>query len=226
MAEKMGGWVVSSNQYQTYAQSGKPVPQGSITVRVPAEKLDDALAAIKKDTVDVTSENRSGQDVTKDYIDLKSRLKNLEAAEQELTRIMQEADKTEDVLSTFDQLTYYREQIEVVKGQMQYYEESVALSAITVQVVAEETIQPIEIGGWKPQGVARDAFQALIDFGKGFLSFLIWLVILIIPAGLVILVMLWGVWRVFRFAWRRLFPRKKNVSPQQPVDPARNNGAK
>ncbi|RME90446.1 MAG: DUF4349 domain-containing protein, partial [Anaerolineae bacterium] len=102
MAEEMGGFVVSSNLYQTYLRGGGTVPEGSITVRVPAEKLHDALAQIKSNVVDVRSESISGQDVTADYVDLQSRLRNLEAAEARLTEIMEQAEKTEDVLAVFE----------------------------------------------------------------------------------------------------------------------------
>jgi hypothetical protein len=93
LAEGMGGFVVSSNLYQTYAPNGQKVPAGSIVVRVPSEQLDQALTQIKDGVVEVQSENRSGQDVTKEYVDLTSRLKNLEAAEAQLTKILENADK-------------------------------------------------------------------------------------------------------------------------------------
>ena len=78
------------------------------------------------------------------------------------------------------------EQIEVIKGQMQYYEQSSSQSAITVSIVAKATIAPITIAGWQPAGVARDAVQALINFGKGLVNFLIWFGILVIPIIVVI----------------------------------------
>ncbi len=187
MAKGMGGFVVSSNLYQTYLQGGGTVPEGSITIRVPAVKLDTALNQIKADAVEVRNENRSGQDVTQEYVDLKSRLKSLEAAERQLFEIMQKAEKTEDVLAVFDQLEYYRQQIEMTKGQIQYFEQASTLSAISVTIIAEETIKPIEIGGWKPKGVARDAIQALIRFFQGFASFLIWLVLFILPMLVLVL---------------------------------------
>lgn len=215
MAENLKGYVVSSNLYQTNTSTNVKVPEGQITIRVPVESLDEALDTIKSDTIEVQSENRSGQDVTKDYVDLQSRLKNLEATEAQLVKIMQDANKTEDVLNVFNQLTSIREQIEVVKGQIKYYEESAALSAINVRVIAEESVQPIEVGGWKITGTARNAFQSLIDFAQGFVRFLIWLIILIIPAGLVILGLLWVLWRVFRFAWRKLFPRRAKKKDEE-----------
>ena len=48
LAEELGGFVVSSNLYQSYTSSGLPVPEASVTIRVPAEKLDDALERIKE----------------------------------------------------------------------------------------------------------------------------------------------------------------------------------
>jgi len=207
MADSMGGFVVSKNIYQTYTSNNIKVPEGQITVRVPAEKLEDALGQIKADAVEVQNETRSGQDVTREYVDLGSRLKTHEQAAEQLSEILDQKTESAEVIEVFNQLVYHREQIETIKGQMQYYEEASALSAITVQISAEETLQPLEIAGWKPVGVARDALQALINFFQGFVNFLIWLIILIIPAGLLLLGLLWVVWKVFRFVWRKLFPR-------------------
>lgn len=217
MAEEMGGFVVSSNTYHTYTSNNVQVPEGNITVRVPAEKLDEALDFIKADAVEVQNENRSGQDVTAEYVDLQSRLKTHEQAAEQLSEILEQKTESAEVIEVFNQLVYHREQIEVIKGQMKYYEEAAALSAIAVHVVAEETLQPLEIGGWKPAGEARDALQALINFFQGFVTFLIWLIILILPAGILILLLLWLVWKLFRFVWRKLFPRKdkKEQDPKE-----------
>jgi len=209
MAETMGGFVVSSNVYQTYTPNNIQVPEGNITVRVPAERLDEALDLIKADAVEVQSENRSGQDVTAEYVDLQSRLKTHEQAAEQLSKILEQKTESAEVIEVFNQLFYHREQIEVIKGQMKYYEEAAALSAVSVRIIAEETLQPLEIGGWKPAGEARDALQSLINFFQGFATFLIWLVILILPAGLLILALLWLLWKLFRSVWRKLFPRKE-----------------
>jgi hypothetical protein len=212
MAERMGGFVVSKNIYQTYTANNVKVPEGNITVRVPAENLEQALEQIKEDAVEVQNETRSGQDVTREYVDLKSRLKTHEQAAEQLSKILEQKTESEEVIEVFNQLVYHREQIEILKGQINYYEEAAAFSAVSVRITAEETLQPLEIAGWRPVGVARDALQALINFFEGFVNFLIWLIILIIPAGLLILGLLWVVWRIFRFVWRKLFPggiRKK-----------------
>ncbi len=207
MAEAMGGYVISSNLYQSYTPSGLPVPEASVSVRVPAEKLDEALKKIKDSAVEVQNENVSGQDVTSQYVDLESQLKNLEAAEAQLVEIMSKATTTEDVMNVFNQLTSIRGQIEVIKGQMKYFEESAALSAVTVRLVAEEVIQPIEVGGWQIKGWARDAVQSLLIFLQNFTRFLITFIISGLPQLLVIALVfglpIWLIVRAVRNARKR-----------------------
>lgn len=190
LAESMGGFVVSSYVYKTQTSTGLEVPEANITIRVPADKLTQALDQIKEMTGDVSkytlTENISGQDVTQEYTDLNSRLKNLQEADEKLSELYDSATKTEDALAVYNQKMQITEQIEVIKGQMQYYEQSSSMSAISVRIVAKETIAPITVAGWQPKGVARDAVQALINFGKGLVEFLIWLVIVVVPIVVVI----------------------------------------
>lgn len=207
MAEEMGGYVVSTNVYQTSTQGGVVVPEAQITIRVPAEKLNDALDEIKADAVEVQSESRSGEDVTAAYVDLQSRLQTYEDAEAQLRKILEEQTTSEEVVNIFNQMMYYREQIELIKGQMKYYEEAAALSAISVTIVAEETIQPLEIAGWEPQGTVRDAIQNLIYFFQDFVDFLIWFVLNFLPKLLAIALVfgapIWLIVRAFRSAARK-----------------------
>jgi len=190
MAEEMGGFVVSANLYQSELESGAPVWRGSVTIRVPAERLNDALEQIKSESSqDPISENVTSQDVTSEYTDLQSRLGNLEAAEEQLTRIMESAVKTEDVLSVYNQLVQTREQIEVIKGQMKYYEQSAAMSAVSVELIPNEAVQPLSIGGWQPVGVAKDAIQSLIDTLKVIANIFIWVLIFVVPVLLVLFIL-------------------------------------
>lgn len=214
MAQQMGGFVVSSNLYQSYTNNYIEVPEAEIVIRVPSEKLEEALDQIKKDVVEAPNETRSGQDVTAQYVDLKSRLKNLEAAEAQLNEILQTATETEDVVNIFNQLVYYREQIEMVKGQMKYYEEAAALSAITIRIIAEEKDQPIVIGKWEPKGIAREAIQDLIYFFQDFVNFVIRFVIYTLPVWIIIGIPLYLIFIGLRAIIRKLRGNKKKAEPK------------
>ncbi|MEN6482518.1 MAG: DUF4349 domain-containing protein, partial [Anaerolineaceae bacterium] len=145
-----------------------------------------------------------------------SRLKNLEDAETQLRRIMEEATKTEDVLNVFNQLTYYREQIEVTKGQIRYYEESSALSAITIRIQAKEAIQPITVAGWTPVGVARDAIQALINAAQFLVDAFIWILLLVVPVLILIFIPIYLVYLLIRAIIRR--QKRKNLEKIKVVE--------
>jgi len=161
------------------------VPRASITIRVPSERLDEAMTKIKAMAADpktgVLNESVSGQDVTAEYTDSKSRLKNLQAAEEQLVELLDSAKDLQYTLEIFRELTSIRGQIEVLQGQIKYYEEAAALSSIAVDLVGEESLQPIEIGGWKPKGIAKDAIQALIKALQGLGTALIWFGLYCLP---------------------------------------------
>lgn len=185
LASGMGGFVVTSNLYKTTTSSGLEVPVADITIRVPVAQLDAALNQIKamvadKD-VDILSENVSGQDVTGEVTDLESRLRNLQAAETQLLEIMDNATKTEDVISVFRELTTVRGEIEVIQGQIKYYRESASLSAININLQAKAAVEPITIAGWQPGVEVQKALQALVNGGKTLVNILIWLVLFALP---------------------------------------------
>lgn len=218
IAQEMGGYVVSANLYKEQLSGGIEVPRASITIRVLAEKMDEAIRRIRgQSNQDPLSENINRQDVTSDYVDLQSRLKNLEAAEVELTEIMQEATKTEDVLAVYNQLVSIREQIEVIKGQIKYYDESAALSSISIELIADEAVQPIEIGGWQPQGVLKNAVEALIRSLQFLANAIIWIVVYLLPVLFFLFVIFILPPLLLIWFWRRR--RKQMAAQKQPPAP-------
>ncbi len=195
LAEELGGFVVSSSVYQsTFGEARVLADQASVVIRVPADDLLEALRRIKEGASEVRNESTSGQDVTAEYTDLESRLRNLEAAETSLREILASATRTEDVMLVFNQLTQVRGEIEIIRGQMRYYEESSRFSAISVDILPDVADQPLQIGGWRPEGTAKDALEDLIrglqSLGDLLIRFGIcgipFLVIFGVPAWLVI----------------------------------------
>jgi len=212
MAESLGGYVVTSNLFRAQLDSGLEYPEASVTIRVPAEKLDQALSEIKSGAGEVLSENVSGQDVTQEYTDLESRLRNLQRAEDQLAEILESSYNTEDVLSVYNRLVEIREQIEVIKGQMQYYEQSAAMSSISVYIQANEAVQPLKIGNWQPVGVAKKAIQALINTLKSLANALIWIALYILPVALILFFPVRWLWKGLKKLNQR---RKERVAQKK-----------
>lgn len=202
MAEGRGGWLVESNIYESNGAK-----RGTVTVRVPAEQFDATVAEVKDLALEVRSENTSSQDVTEEYVDLESRLANLEATADRVRGFLDEARNVEDALDVNRELSRLESDIEVIKGRMQYLDQSAAYSTLTVDLIPDELSQPIEIGGWRPEGVAKDAIEALVSALQVLANVVIWGAIFCLPLGLLVGVPLFFVGRFF---YRRRQRRRVN----------------
>ncbi len=209
MAEENEGWVVSSNVYQ-YSETAKT---GDITIRVPSAGFVSATEAIKGLATEVRQESVSGQDVTEEFVDLSARLGNLEATAVRVRGFLEDANTVEEALAVNQELSRLEAEIEVIKGRMKFLSESASFSTISVHLTPDELNQPIEIGGWEPQGIAKDALESLISAAQFLVSVLIWLVIFFLPLGVVVVLPLWFVGR-----WIRRRRRAKKSQPAAVVN--------
>ena len=182
MAESSGGWVVSSNVFQSSDTS----KTGYVEIRVPAEGFQSVLDAISGLAVEVTNLSTSGQDVTEEFVDLDARLGNLEATAARLRTFLDEAETVEEALAVNMELSRIEGEIESIKGRMQFLQQSSAFSAITVNVTPDELAQPIQVGGWQPSGVAKEAIEALINMLQLIANAVIWFVLFALPVLLVL----------------------------------------
>ncbi len=215
LAGELQGYVASSSTSK-YEQGVRV----AMTLRVPAEQFEEAVRRLRALASEVREEQVSGQDVTAEYTDFASRLKNLEAAEAQLREIMDNATNTEDVLSVFNQLTQIRSEIEVIKGRMQFLSQSAALATINLILLPDALAQPVQVAGWRPEGVAKDAVEALVSILQGLVSLLIWLVIVAMPVGLVLVAPFIVLIMILRRRSRRRAAQNQLASPLPPTQPA------
>jgi exonuclease VII small subunit len=206
LAEELGGFVLESNL--TEYEEGM---RAYLRLRVPVESLDTALQRIRDLAEEVRSESISGQDVTEEYVDLRSRMRHLEATEERLLTFMEEAEDTEAALEVYDRLQRIQADIEQVRGRMQYLEESAALATIILNITPSELAQPIQVGGWRPRGTLRNAFESLIRVLQFLVDAAIVIVVLVAPILAVIALPLVGFFFLIRALVRRRRRRKKET---------------
>jgi len=190
MAFAKGGWVVNSNITQSvYGPQGEKYYAGEISIRVPTETADSlksTLSEIEALAVEVKSRTMTGRDVTAEYTDAESRLKNLRSSEQRLLDIKTAATDPEVVLAVESQLRQVLGEIEVLEGQLRYFDTASQYSLITITLQPYVPSQPIDIAGWHPEGVAKEAVEDLVHSEQNLIDFLIRLGICGIPALLIL----------------------------------------
>ncbi|WP_042224385.1 DUF4349 domain-containing protein [Oceanobacillus manasiensis] len=127
------GYIVESS---TYDYSEESSTNGNITARIPQERFHEFIQLIEEGSGKILESNVSGQDVTEEYVDLESRLKSKRVVEERLLSFMEQAEKTEDLLTISNDLAEVQEEIEQVTGRMNYLQNRTDLA--TVQINIEE----------------------------------------------------------------------------------------
>lgn len=189
---RLEGYIVQSSSYRTATDR----LAATVTLRVPAERYDEAMAALRALAYKVQSETMSGEDVTDQYVNLEARLRALQATETELLALLGEVrqsegnaqEKAQAILDIYNRLTEVRSQIETIQGQMQYLEQMSAMATITVELYPRdpEIAQPVIEEGYNPLRTLGQAGRALVAILQWLLNALIWLVVTILPILLIL----------------------------------------
>lgn len=193
LAEQSGGFVASS---QSYSDSEGNLTGGYITLRVPANAYNPALNRIKEMGT-VKNSSSSGQDITQEYVDLESRLRNYEAQEEVLLELMKESKKVSDSIEVQRELSNVQGEIEVIKGRMRYLDDRVSFSTIDVYFHEPDPIKTAT--GW-------GFLDALKRGLRGAVTAFNWIVMALIasaPVLIIIGIILIIVWLAIRARNRR-----------------------
>ncbi len=197
MAVSAGGYVARMNGYR---QGDRMVYD--ITIRVPAEKFENARISLRKLAVRVEREDISTEDVTDQYYDIEARLKTLKETEAELTELLRETRErggdVDEIMKIYDRLTRIRSEIESLQGQLNRLDKLVAFSTLNIHLephILSEPIKPQE--EWSLAEIVHSSINTLVDILAGLAALAIRFVIVVVPVALILLLpialILWGV---------------------------------
>ena len=186
LAVMFDGYVVSSRIWGEEQDM-----RGRISIRVPDEEFDQALAELRGLAVRVTSESTDSRDVTEEYTDLESRLRNAEATESQYLALLEKAEDVEDILKIYDSLSRVRQEIEQIKGRMQYLERTSSMSLISVYLEPVATTKPLVRAGWSVLEAFKSAVRGIAIFGQWLATAAIWLLLFSPVWGSVLGIIYW-----------------------------------
>jgi hypothetical protein len=192
IVEDMGGMVTNSSASEDDAGNKSM----RMTLKVPSEKLDDALAKLAT-LGEVRQEDINSTDVTEQYVDLEARLGNAKRLEKRLLELLDnKAAKLEDVIKVEKELGRVRENIESMVARKRYFDNRVNLA--TVEAVLFE-----------PRGFGRGIFDPISGlFQRSLATFTASIAVLIvfvsaaIPWFILFIAMGWVFLRMLRM-WLR-----------------------
>lgn len=134
LVELEQGFIAGTDAQANPEIPGDQIRTGVITFMVPADKFDETIDAVSK-LGKVQNEHISGQDVSAQYVDLQARLANEEAQRNAMLTLLARAQSVPDIIAIQTQLGQITQQIEELKGQIQYLDHNTSFSTITVQIV-------------------------------------------------------------------------------------------
>jgi hypothetical protein len=209
LVARLGGYVESST-----GERRNDILYYQMSVRVPVQRLDEALTAVRAMASRVNREQRSVEDVTSQYIDLDARVRTLKATEGELQALLAESRqrgrKIEDIMAVYRELVEIRSQIEQIQTQLNSFDRLASFSTIRLELVPTEGSKPVAETGWRPGDTLRSSVRMLVAFTQWLVDFLIFAAIVLLPIGLLIAAVALVVRRVMR--WRRM-------STEEPFEP-------
>jgi hypothetical protein len=194
----MGGYVGASQE-----QRGDKDLVATITYRIPADRWEDALEAIRK-LGTVVAEKTDASEVTGQLIDLDARIRNLKASETALVGYAEKAPKVSDLLEIQARLTDTRGEIERLSAQQAQLTGQVALATLTATFGTEVVAVTQAAARWDPAAEVDRASATLISIVQAGVSGVIVLAIVWVPVlmtGAVLVVIAVAIAR--RLGWRR-----------------------
>jgi hypothetical protein len=210
IAERLGGYLVSSDVGQTFAAA-------TLTIRVPAARLDEANSQIQSLGLRVESKKVDAQDVTRQYVDQDATLRNLRAEEAQYLTILKQAHTVKDLLAVDEKLSDVRGQIEQQQTEFNALSQQVETVAITVSLHTQAEAQVFGLN-WRPlyqlKLAMRDGLDSLATYASAMITILFDLPAILLWIGTVCLAGFGG-WRGLRWAGRRWLRSDGNEVAQQ-----------
>ena len=163
-----GGYMESSDEY---ANSGSRRSL-SLTLRVPQENYESFLAAVAA-TGNVTYKSQQADDVTTQYMDVETRLANLEAQRTRLQELQAQADNLSDLLQIETSLTDVQSQIESWQSQLDWYSNQVQQCTVYVNLSEVQNYTPTDESFLGSVGAAFA--QGWSNFVNGLQQLAVWL---------------------------------------------------
>lgn len=157
LARVNGGYTEKSSYTNSDNVEAKQ-RSASLTLRVPATHYDELLGSLRGISgAKVVSEGSKSTEITEQYTDLQSRMRNLERTEQSYLKLLEQAKSIQEILTVNDRLDGVRAQIEQIQGRLKVFDNLADLATIDL------TISPLLPGQAQPADGPKSMQTAFTD---------------------------------------------------------------
>ncbi len=171
---QLEGYVEGQQIYNGSAYSGVRYRNAELTVRIPAQQLDNFVSQVS-DLSNIVSSRKTTEDITLNYVATESRLSALETEQTRLLELLAQAETMEDLLLIESRLTDVRANLEQVTSTLRVYDNQVDYATVylDIQEVREYTITEEPETVWDRMGTGF--VESLQELGDFFVELFVWL---------------------------------------------------
>lgn len=181
-----GGFMVNSSVL-TPEEGGT----GSVSIRVPSDKLESTLQFLRGISVRVVSENITGSDVTDQFTDTQARLETLSKTKATFEAMLDQASTVDEILRVQQSILQVQDQIDSLRGQLQYLEKTSQSSLISIYLSTDELALPYSPNEpWRPAVIFKTAVRSLVGHARQVVNLAIWAAVYS-PILIVLGIVLW-----------------------------------
>jgi hypothetical protein len=162
-------------------------------VRIPVEKFDSFLTSASG-LGELSQRQIHSQDVTEEFYDLESRIKNKKVEETRLLKHLTDSTgKLDEILAAEKELSRVREEVERQEGRLRLLANLASLTTVTITATESSTFVPTTAPTFATRAsrTFKASYQGLVEFSQGFallvISILPWTPLLLILALIVFL---------------------------------------
>jgi tetrahydromethanopterin S-methyltransferase subunit G len=200
--------------YVSGSRTGGEDDSATVTLRVPADRFDEALERLHDMDGKVRVEATKDEDVTSSVVDLEARIRNLRASEEQYRILVRRAERINDVLAVQSRLDDVRGQIEQLTAQLTQLNGLATMSTLTVTLVPASTPVEDAAEAWDPGSTFGNAAAALVSAGQAVADAAIWLFIVGLPILLIAAIGLWLAMRLRPVAGRLARPEPRQTAEE------------
>ena len=138
IADSLGGFVAGARSTSAAGEKAS----GTLSLRVPADRFGEALRRVSA-LGRVRARAIQTQDVSREYFDLETRVRVKRDAEARMREVLRNRPaKLADIVAAEQELTRIVEEIETMEGQRRFYDRQVALATVSVTLFEPGVARP------------------------------------------------------------------------------------
>lgn len=215
---ELGGYVENREVSNGSAYSGYTHRYASITIRIPADKLDGFVTDVSQQA-NIVSNRETAEDITLSYVAVESRMKTLETEQTRLQELLAAAKDMKEILQIEERLMDVHSELEEVTSQLRVMDNQVNYSTVYLNVdeVREYTVVEEEPEGFFAR-IGKGFMKSLKNMGifcRELVIFLIVAIPYLLPLVLLVAVPVAVILLIIRIVRKRREKRQKKTPPAE-----------